>query len=173
MAIKTVDIGSAGVIESIRSGLPVATETANGLMGADYYTYGDRFGLKAGAENAGKCFCLGEVKENYRRNAIHLFGFFENSLLSYDIIFSTRYNANAIISIYQLAGDIHVKFYKKVEGDTTGLYIRSTGNTGNPLYIQTTYINTAGISKQFFGKALDFNDTFEEISVTDYLSQSQ
>ena len=68
MAIKTVDIADAGVVESIRSKMAVVTETANGLMESSF----KKTGPKGFAFSSNNLYCIGDVTKAWDQNATFL-----------------------------------------------------------------------------------------------------
>ena len=157
MAIKMVDISDAGVIESIRSGLPGASEQAKGLWLADDYKTGPR-SFQIGPKTLVK---IGNTATMWEKNFLWCIA----TLLRYAVEVSIAYTRNTTDSTYGYAvkrniygqGNDFLKAYKK--GDD--LYIYNTSNTDRA---DLVFFSIQGLT--VVGTFENLDDTYEEVQFT-------
>lgn len=156
MAIKTVDIADAGVIESIRSGMPVATETANGLMSSSFMGTGP----KGVAFSSNNLYRIGDVTKAWDQNATFLW-LSNHSNSSTIYLMFTRGETSTNINCY----------FRKHFGSKTPFKIYKKGNE---FYIwnsskSDSYSGFVYAIKGFtyIDKVTEIDSTYEEVSMTE------
>lgn len=136
------------------------TTSKNGLMSSDFYNIGKRKEISLGGDNAGKIInILSVLQSTYRRTCVKVEGFFEGKPLFF-MIYSQSSNTNEFTTVIHDILPIHdsVKIYKKVADGKFKIFLRSTGSSGNPCYVQITHYGQESLNE--IGYIYDFYDSF-------------
>lgn len=161
--MEKVNISNIEVIEELRSNLPMATISKNGLMSANFYTHGRRYTVTLSGENTDKCVCICKLVGIYKRVVINLFGIFEYNPINIMIGITTYTGIqDAKLSIKNIVNDNRVEFYKKIVDDSFYLLARSKGASGNPCFLQ---LNSIGDTYSDTGAVYEYDDSYTKIDI--------
>lgn len=139
------------------------TADKKGLMSPLFYNIGKRNQINLSKDNAKKIVKIGTIDNGaYKRGAIKIEGFYENSSIWCMINFNTSSNLTLNILRTDVSIPNYIEFYYKLDGGKINFYIRSTGATGNECYVTITHYGKALSSN--IGDSYDLDDTCNMIN---------